>query len=355
MDDSISTVIEPWPKAEANGIHANDVNDTDNPFNWPSRTKWTITLTTCFVCFIVGLNATGIASAPSPINERFDVSDANFPNSFWPIASWTIGAAIVPMIILPLMEKYGTRPGYLLCCGVFFVFVIPQAVAPNFATLVVCRFIAGSAAGVLQNGMDGIIADIWDGPVQRSLPITIYVTGLLAGMSLGPVYGGVVVHNLYWRWILYIQLVIYGVTFVTVLLVMKETRSPVILSNRLKRTGDKIDGKPLPTQEYTSPPLSPAKFLYEILILPVRLLCTEPVVFLFTLLSALSYGIVFVSTQSVTQVFTTSFDFAEYQAGLVQASIVIGEILGFIACLFQNAYYARVRRANPYKPEADTV
>lgn len=353
MDDSISTVIEPWPKAEANGIHASDVNDTDNPFNWPSRTKWTITLTTCFVCFVVGLNATGIASAPSPINERFDVSDANFPNSFWPIASWTIGAAIVPMIILPLMEKYGTRPGYLLCYGVFFVFIIPQAVSRNFATLVVCRFIAGSAAGVLQNGMDGIIADIWDGPVQRSLPVTIYVTCLLAGVSLGPVYGGVIVHNLYWRWIFYIQLVIYGVTFVAVLLVMKETRSQVILSNRLKRTDNKIGGKPLPTREYTSPPLSSAKFLYEILILPVRLLCTEPVIFFFTLLSALSYGIVFVSTQSVTQVFTTSFDFAEYQAGLVQASIVIGEILGFIACLFQNAWYARVRRANPYESEAD--
>ncbi|KAH8694143.1 MFS multidrug transporter [Talaromyces proteolyticus] len=351
MAESLRVETEPNIATEEVAAGFANSDDPDNPFHWPSRTKWTVTLTTCFVCFIVGLNATGIASAPTPINDRFNISDANFPNSFWPVASWTIGAAIVPMIVLPLMEKYGTRSGYLWSYGTFFVFVIPQAVAPNFATLVVCRFIAGSAAGVLQNGMDGIIADIWDGPVQRSLPITIYVTCLLAGVSLGPVYGGVVVHNLYWRWIFYIQLVIYGVTFIIVLLTMKETRAPVITSKRSRAEG--IQKAPPSMEAKNSPPLSPAKFFYDTLILPARLLCTEPVVFFFTLLSALSYGIAFISTQSVTQVFVTNFGFAEYQAGLVQASIVIGEILGFVGCLFQNALYKRTGLANPHKSEAD--
>jgi MFS family permease len=347
-----SLQVAPKLQDEVEATQPANSGDSDNPFNWPARTKWTVTLTTCFVCFIVGLNATGIASAPTPINDRFNISDESFPNSFWPVASWTIGAAIVPMVVLPLMEKHGTRIGYISCYATFFVFVVPQAVAPNFATLIVSRFISGSAAGVLQNGMDGIIADIWDGPVQRSLPVTIYVTALLAGISLGPVYGGVVVHNLYWRWVFYIQLVIYGVTFIVVLLAMKETRSPAILSKRLSSEGKQKSKETLSTQDGSSPP-SPAKFLYDTLILPARLLCTEPVVFFFTLLSALSYGIAFISTQSVTQVFVTNFAFAEYEAGLVQASIVIGEILGFIACLFQNAWYARVGRANPHKSEAD--
>jgi MFS family permease len=78
--------------------------------------------------------------------------------------------------------------------------VVPQAVAPNFATLIISRFIAGSAAGVLQNGMDGIIADIWKDAMQRSLPVTIYVFGLLAGVSLGPVMGGAIIERLSWRW-----------------------------------------------------------------------------------------------------------------------------------------------------------
>ena len=334
-------------------LDRSDNNNPDDPFNWNLRVKWSVTLTACFVCFVVGLNATGIASAPTALNERFGISDVHFPNSFWPIASWTVGAAIVPMVVLPLMEEYGVRPGYLLCYTIFLVFIIPQAVARNFSTLIVCRFFAGGAAGVLQNGMDGIIADIWPGAARRSLPVTIYVTGLLAGVSLGPVFGGAITSNLYWRWIFYIQLIIYGVTFVPVLLIMRETRSSIIKAKHKKASAN----EGVLTVSRRNPPdvpsLSPTRFLYNTVLLPAYLLCTEPVVFFFTLLSALSYGVVFICTQSVTQVFMANYDFLEYQAGLVQASVVIGEILGGVACLFQNALYARAKRSKPEAPEAE--
>lgn len=61
--------------------------------------------------------------------------------------------------------------------------------------------------------------------------------------------------------------------------------------------------------------------------------------FFFTMLSALSYGLVFISTQSVTQVYTTLYKWNEYQAGLVQASLILGELVGFFTCLFQNKIY----------------
>jgi MFS family permease len=336
-------------------VHADcsDDKDPDHPFNWSLCTKWTVTMTTCFVCFVVGLNATGIASAPTPINERFGISDKHFPNSFWPVASWTVGAAIVPMVALPLMEEHSVRIGYMLSYAVFFIFVIPQAIARNFATLIICRLFAGGAAGVLQNGMDGIIADIWPGAAQRSLPVTIYVTALLTGVSLGPVYGGVIIHNLYWRWIFYIQLIIYGTTFVVVLLVMRETRWPVIQHKRMNNGMEQGVAVTPSSGSVNAPKISPARFLYDTVVLPAYLLCTEPVVFFFTLLSALSYGVVFISTQSVTQVFATNYDFAEYQTGLVQASVVIGEILGFFVCLIQNATYAHATRSKPDKTEAE--
>ena len=84
--------------------------------------------------------------------------------------------------------------------GLFVVFVIPQAVAQNFATLIVCRFFAGCCGGVLQDAMDGIIADIWEGATARSNPVSCYVFSLLAGVALGPVLGGAVVGSIYWRW-----------------------------------------------------------------------------------------------------------------------------------------------------------
>ena len=114
------------------------------------------------------------------------------------------------------MENYGVKIGYLVCIGLFeamtsaqplqityilfTLFVIPQAVAKNFATLIATRFIAGCCGGILQDIIDGISADVWRTAVERSLPITIYVFSLLSGVSLGPVIGGAVVNTLEWRW-----------------------------------------------------------------------------------------------------------------------------------------------------------
>lgn len=63
---------------------------------------------------------------------------------------------------------------------------------------------------------------------------------------------------------------------------------------------------------------------------PFLLLTTGPVFFFFTLLSALSYGLLFLATQSVPQVYSTLYAFTEPHTGLIQASIVIGELLGFV-------------------------
>lgn len=83
---------------------------------------------------------------------------------------------------------------------VFTLFIIPQALAPNFATLVVTRAFAGACGGVLQNVVDAIIADLYDGEYARSLPMTVYVFALLGGVTFGPVFGGLVTLGLDWRW-----------------------------------------------------------------------------------------------------------------------------------------------------------
>src|SRR6201995_3106285 len=73
-----------------------DRNDPTNPFNWKVKTKWNFTLTACYVTLIVGLNATAMTSASEAINEQFGISDDHFANSYWPVVSWTVGAALAP-------------------------------------------------------------------------------------------------------------------------------------------------------------------------------------------------------------------------------------------------------------------
>lgn len=98
------------------------------------------------------------------------------------------------------MEDVGIYRCYIPIYILFTIFIIPQAVCQNFATLIVTRAIAGSFGGVLQNVMDGIVADIFEGEEARLLPMTLYIFALVGGVSFGPVFGGAVVSHLNWRW-----------------------------------------------------------------------------------------------------------------------------------------------------------
>lgn len=77
--------------------------------------------------------------------------------------------------------------------------VVPQAVAPNFAALLVSRAIAGTLAGILQNVMEQLSTDMWATDKERNLPITLYSYVFAAGATLGPALGSIV-GNLSWRW-----------------------------------------------------------------------------------------------------------------------------------------------------------
>lgn len=257
------------------------------------------------------------------------------------------------MVVLPIMEEHGTRPGYLAVYALFFIFVIPQAITTSYGVFCGMRFIAGCCAGVLQTCMDGVIADVWRDSVRMSVPVSCYVGSLLSGVSSGPVFGAIVsgAWRLSWKWIVYFQLIIYGILALPVYFVFAETRLPVILAAAGKRsqkheqgtlspiTEDLIITQPRPSAH---PHASLIEFLRSNILRPFHLLFTEPVVFFFTLLSALSYGITFISTQSVAQVYSTTYAFTEPQTGYIQAAIVLGELVGWALCAgVQDPFYAR--------------
>ena len=117
----------------------------------------------------------------------------------------------------------------------------------------------------------------------------------------------------------------------------RETRLPIIVLNRTKRSKIAIAKSENHHKiEFLQ------TFLKGNILRPFLLLTTEPVVFFFTLLSSLSYGLLFIATQSVPQVYSALYNFTEPNTGLIQASIVIGELLGFLACAFiGDRYFAR--------------
>ncbi|UKZ77988.1 hypothetical protein TrVFT333_005722 [Trichoderma virens FT-333] len=310
--------------------------DARNPFNWTRRRKWTTIAVSCWVTFIIGLNATSITTAAQVISRQFHLPDHRLEVNFFAVVAWNAAAAFVPLVTLPLMDTYGTRIGYLTCYVLFTIFIIPQALAQNFATLLVSRVLAGAFGGTIQNAADGIIANVFLHHHERALPLTLYILALLTGVTMGPVLGAVFEH-LNWRWIFWIQLIICGATLPVVAFMTEETRGSVILAQILSKTESAAQAK-LSEDEST------VGMLKETITRSAKFLVVEPTITSFTIWSSFAFGLVFISTQSVPLVFARAYGWSSYSSGLVQSAIAIGEIVGFAACLYQNHVYVRSAR-----------
>lgn len=166
--------------------------------------------------------------------------------------------------------------------------------------------------------------------------------------TLGPPLFAGVVQYTNWRWIFYIQLILYGALFPLFLFFVKETRHHIILRQHAKVIR-KQTGKPVySAEEVDQPPLY--KRMYEAVTRPGKLLWSEPVLSCCSLWSGFSFGTVFVFTQSVEQVFTGLYGWSEYQCGYVQGAVVIGEILGWVASLYGSHLFLKSASRNTETP-----
>ena len=324
-------------------------NDIANPHNWSRTRKWIITGTAMVATLLVPLNGTSITVAAHEIDSRFGISDSAFPNSYWTVTSWSLGGAVFIVIGLPLMEDLGVRLGFLVLYAFFLLMIIPQALAQNFSTLIVTRFFSGGCVALLANTISSMIPDVWADDKARSLPISVYILLYLMGSTLGPpIFAGIMQHTGNWRWIFYVQLIIYGTLFPFFLLMIRETRGNVVLRRQAKeiraRTGKQIYA---PTEfEGSSILQTVARSTYR----PVYLLFTEPVLMASTVWSAFSFGTVFLFTQSVEQVFTGVYGWPASYTGYVQIAVVIGEVLGWVASLYGTHLYFQSAMRNTETP-----
>jgi MFS family permease len=168
-------------------------DDPENPFNWSKSYKWAVTITVCFVSILTGLCAGSYGAASDILAAKFSVQNVPFPNISWGTASWNMGAALLPLVFVPLTENTGRMPGYFGAYFVYWLFLFPQAFAQNFATLVVARFFGGGASSTAINIVDH----------ARSLPMSLFGFTSVVGIALGPFMASAIL-NIHqsepWRW-----------------------------------------------------------------------------------------------------------------------------------------------------------
>lgn len=106
------------------------------------------------------------------------------------VSIFVLGFAFGPILLSPLSELYGRRLVLNVCNVATLAFSMASASAPNIASFIVFRFIAGSFGAGPMNIGGGSIADqvSFD---RRGTVMSIFFTGIF----LGPVLGYVPYHK----------------------------------------------------------------------------------------------------------------------------------------------------------------
>jgi MFS family permease len=189
------------------------------------------------------------------------------------------------MIWGPISESYGRKWTITAAFVIFTVFSIASAVSPNFASLVVFRFLVGIGGSCAISVVGGICADVYHDPVYRGRSMAIFMAATTFGPILGPPISGFV-SVVSWSWAFWVGAIFAGATW-PLFFFFPETYGPTILKHRAQRlrkeTGDESIVAPIELEKTDF-----GHIVTVVLTRPLRMICFEPLV-LFTCLY-LSYA-----------------------------------------------------------------
>lgn len=120
----------------------------------------------------------GISELPS----RFDISMTKAIAGF---SLYLFGIFFCPIYVPHLSERYGRVPVYMVSLPTWMLFVLGTGLAQNFATVAVCRFLAGATGGPALVLIEGTFADLWSVGVTGR-----YYAVLTLASYLGAACGG---------------------------------------------------------------------------------------------------------------------------------------------------------------------
>src|SRR5437588_6316587 len=124
-----------------------------------------------------------------------------------------------------LGDRWGTRRIFLLALALFTVTSALCGLAGNFTLLVLFRFLQGAAGGALAPVGTAMLYRTFP-PAQRVRVSSILIIPTVIAPATGPVLGGLLVDQLSWRWVFFVNVPIGIAACLFGLVFLEEHREP---------------------------------------------------------------------------------------------------------------------------------
>ncbi|KAK4553706.1 hypothetical protein LTR86_009204 [Recurvomyces mirabilis] len=338
-------------------------DDTANPRNWSKAKKWYITCFASFLNVLTCLCAGGYSSASDEISSTFNVSAEVTTLG---LSLYILGFAIGPMLLAPLSEYFGRSPVYISSWFILVLFQIPVALAPNIATVLICRFIQGFGGSAPLTNTGGTISDLW-ARNESGNAMMIYGLSSTFGPPFALVVSGYFAMTFGFRWLFWFFMIVTGSIWILMLFTLPETRHSIILEGKAakirktlaKESTNQEDVQTLIGNISDAHSKGQKRSIHTLFAInltrPFRFLFTEPITVGAAAYNGFIYGIVYLFNEAFPLVFGPGghgFNTGEW--GLSFLGLALGSVVA--ACFYplQERYYLRRTAANDGKgvPEA---
>ncbi len=168
----------------------------------PAVNPWIIAITVTLATFMEVLD-TSIANVALP--HIAGSLSAGQDESTWVLTSYLVSNAIVLPLSGWLSSIIGRKNFYMSCVALFTISSFMCGLAPNLATLIICRILQGAGGGGLQPSEQAILADTFP-PAKRGMAFAVYGMAVVTAPAVGPTLGGWITDNFSWRWIFFINI-----------------------------------------------------------------------------------------------------------------------------------------------------
>jgi len=182
--------------------------------------RWWALGAMCFALFMIMLDNTVVNVALPSIQRSLHMSISSLE---WIVTAYALTFAALLITGGKLGDLYGRRRMFMLGLTIFTLSSLACGLAPNAGFLIGARAVQGVGAALMNPATLSIITATFP-PKERGQAIGIWAGVSALALAIGPLIGGLIVDNINWHWIFYVNIPVGVVGIIVSRLVIKESR-----------------------------------------------------------------------------------------------------------------------------------
>jgi len=182
--------------------------------------KWWTLAAVAFGLFMIMLDNTVVNVALPSIARDLKISISQLE---WIVTGYALVFAALLITGGKLADMFGRRRIFVIGLAVFSLSSLACGLAPSSGFLIGARMVQGIGAALMNPATLSIITATFP-PRQRGQAIGIWAGVSALALAIGPLVGGLIVDNIGWNWIFFVNVPVGVVGIVVSLLVIRESR-----------------------------------------------------------------------------------------------------------------------------------